>query len=161
MYNQLLIKFFSMNSCNQVTLTGYVGGDAETKIVGENTQLTKFSLATTYSVKDKDGSYKKATDWHSIESWNAAAKYAQHLKKGDLVCVDGSIKYTKFTTKDGAQKEKAVIVANGVVCIVKANGGTGTTDASKAEAEKQTAEYVNETTAPGFSGNNQDDDLPF
>lgn len=150
-----------MNACNQVTLTGYLGQDVETKVIGEKNQVTKFSLATSYATKDKDGNKQSITDWHRIECWNSTSKYASYLKKGDLVTVNGSIKYAKYINKEGKEVTSTVIVVNNIQCLVKSDSSNsnGTASTAKAEAEKQTAEYVGETT-PGFS-NDSNDDLPF
>lgn len=148
-----------MNACNQVTLTGYLGQDAETKVIGEKNQVSKFSLATSYSTKDKEGNKVNVTDWHRIECWNSTSKYASYLKKGDLVTVNGSIKYTKYVNKEGKEVMSTTIVVNNIHCLSKSESSNSNGSASTAEAEKQTAEYVAESANASFTDSN--DDLPF
>lgn len=150
-----------MNACNQVTLTGYLGQDAETKILSEKNQVTKFNLATSYVTKDAEGNKKPVTDWHRIECWNSTSKYASYLQKGDLVTVNGSIKYGKYINKEGKEVASTTIVVNNIQTLVKANpnSSNGGTNTAKAEAEKQTQEYVSEPANSSFADGS--DDLPF
>lgn len=154
-----------MDGINHVTLLGSVGKDAETKFIGENSQIAKFSLATNRTYK-KSGEKTTDTEWHNIEVWNDLAKFAgQYVKKGGLVCVFGEIRYEKFTDKEGKPQQRTKIVANKIQLLPKGGNNTGTPVANTSEAAKQTQEYAtaNNTTSNEFvaSNSSQDDDLPF
>ena len=50
---------------NSVTLTGFLGGDAEARTTKSNLNLTVFSLATKNSWRDtENGEWMSRTDWH-------------------------------------------------------------------------------------------------
>jgi single-strand DNA-binding protein len=57
---------------NRITLIGFLGKDAETRLMPNGTAHTRFSLATNVSWKDQDsGEYKTRTEWHRIVViWN-------------------------------------------------------------------------------------------
>lgn len=78
---------------NEVILVGRIGKDPEVKSIGENT-LTKFSLATSESYKDKSGEWKEKTQWHQVSIWREAK-----LQKGDLVFLKGKIEYREHEGK--------------------------------------------------------------
>jgi single-strand DNA-binding protein len=158
-----------MDGLNQVTLIGSAGKDAETKLVGENSQVATFSLATNRSYKDKNGEKKTQTEWHNIEVWAETAVFAGNfVKKGSLVLVQGQIRYDKYTGKDGLPKERAKIVADRIQLFPKKDSGTNGADATaKTEgvntAAKQAEEYAtsNSTGSNEFVPNNNNEDLPF
>jgi single-strand DNA-binding protein len=108
-----------MNNCiNQVTLVGYAGQDAEIKQAAQNQGL-RFSLATTENRKDKiTGEYIPTTEWHNIICWNQklVSKYAENIKKGTHVLVQGKLHYGTYKAKDGTEKTKAEIMVNDWDC---------------------------------------------
>ena len=78
---------------NKVILIGRVGKDAEQKQVGEKT-LTKFSLATSTSYKDKSGQWQEKTQWHNITAWKQI-----NALKGDTYYIEGEIEYREHEGK--------------------------------------------------------------
>jgi len=156
-----------MDGLNQVTLIGSAGKDAETKLIGENSQVATFSLATNRSYKDKKGEKKTQTEWHNIEVWAETAKFAgNYVKKGSLVLVQGSIRYDKYEGKDGQPKERAKIVADRIQLFPK-GGANSDSGAAKTEgvnaAAKQAEEYAtsNSVNSNEFVPSNDNEDLPF
>lgn len=83
---------------NKVILLGRLGKNAEVTVINE-TKMTKFSVATSNSYKDKSGKWQESTEWHNITAWAKLAEQAEDWNKGDLVYVEGSISTTK--TDDG------------------------------------------------------------
>jgi single-strand DNA-binding protein len=57
---------------NQISIIGYLGGDAKTSSTNGGTQVTKFSVATNKSWKDDNsGDWKSKSQWHNIVViWN-------------------------------------------------------------------------------------------
>jgi single-strand DNA-binding protein len=79
---------------NKVILIGNVGKDPEIKNL-QGTSLAKLTIATSESYKNKAGETVKNTDWHNLTAWGKLAEIIEkYVKKGQLVCVDGSIHYT-------------------------------------------------------------------
>jgi len=95
---------------NQVTLIGNLGRDPESWQTNDK-MLCKLSLATNENYKDKNDVWQTSTQWHTVEIWGQAAALAERMmRKGQLVYITGSIKYSKYENDAGEIKYKTVIV---------------------------------------------------
>lgn len=160
-----------MDGVNNVTLMGSVGRDAEVKFVKDGSQqVAKFSLATNRSYKDKDGVKQTQTEWHNIELWGDLAKFAgSYVKSGDKWYVEGSLRYEKYTDKEGKEQKFTKIAASRIMLVAKANKGTGEAGEKQAvtEASKQAEAYANTPASNDAASANSSfsseamDDLPF
>lgn len=82
---------------NNVTLTGFIGGDAETRTTKSNTAFTVFSLATKNSWKDHEsGEWNSRTEWHRAVVFGRLTELASTLKKGDHVQVQGQLRTREY-----------------------------------------------------------------
>ena len=89
---------------NNVTLTGFLGGDADTRTTKNNTNFTTFSLATKNSWKDREtGEWASRTEWHRAVVFGRLTAFAATLKKGDHVQIQGQLR-TRVYVKDDAKK---------------------------------------------------------
>lgn len=103
-----------MKSVNKVILIGRLGKDPEKKSYDSKTRAT-FSMATSESYKRPDGEYKEETQWHNIVVWGQSAEYAgNHLKKGDVVYVEGKITHRSYIDSNDVTKYVTEIVATNV-----------------------------------------------
>lgn len=83
---------------NKVILMGRLGGQVETRNVGEHV-LGQFKLATSKRVRGES-----QTQWHSVKVWNKTAeKCMKFIGKGSKVLVEGEIEYSQ-SEKDGVKK---------------------------------------------------------
>ncbi|KAF9959577.1 hypothetical protein BGZ65_000267, partial [Modicella reniformis] len=96
---------------NNATIIGFVGQDPEMNNVGELTVVT-FSVATSESRKGPDDSLIQRTQWHKIVSWDQIRNMTliDKVHKGDMVYVEGSLRYKTFAIKDGTERNRAEIV---------------------------------------------------
>lgn len=137
---------------NKITLIGRVGGEPETKRLESGAVVTRFSLATSDSYKDKEGNFQESTEWHNIVAWRDLAERAEKsLKKGTLLYVEGKVTYRKYNDKEGVEKTVTDIVANSFRPLEKR-------ESSDKDAQPQT------TTQPQTSNPappNDGSDLPF
>ena len=135
-------------SVNKVILIGRVGADPETKTFENGGQIANFTFATSESWKDKQtGEKKEQTEWHNIQvSGGLVNMVSQWVKKGDLLYLEGSIKYRSYE-KDGQKK----YVTNINVTEMKMMG---------AKPQGQQAQDTAPTQAPQ-SQQPIEDDLPF
>ena len=86
---------------NQVTLLGRVGKDPEIRYTKDNQAVAMFSIATNEMGKDKPAT------WHNVQAWEGKAELVEkYVKKGDLLYIQGKIKYTE---KDGKYYTAIVI----------------------------------------------------
>ena len=96
-----------MAGINKVILVGHLGKDPEVRTF-ENSfdpnkpnKVAKFSLATTETIRNKDGQKTDYTEWHNIVLRRGLADVAEkYLRKGQLVYLEGKIK-TRNYEKDG------------------------------------------------------------
>jgi single-strand DNA-binding protein len=73
---------------NKVILLGNLGKDPEVKYTQSGMAVANFSLATSSSVKDKDGNWQDKTEWHNIKAFGRTAEIAgEYLKKGRTVYI--------------------------------------------------------------------------
>jgi len=90
---------------NTVILTGYLGSDAESRTIRNNSTLTVLSLATNRIWKDREtGERRSETTWHRCVSFGSTATYAATLTKGAHVQIVGEIQTREYVAKDGAKK---------------------------------------------------------
>jgi single-strand DNA-binding protein len=82
---------------NSVILTGFIGGDAETRTTQNNVHFTVFSLATKNSWKDREsGEWTSRTDWHRAVVFGRLSEFAGTLKKGDHVQIQGQLRTREY-----------------------------------------------------------------
>lgn len=104
---------------NSVSLIGNVGADPETRVTTNGTRITAFSLATSQRWKDKTtGERKEKTEWHRVSCFNGIGKSVEAIViKGQKLAVDGSIRNTKWTDKDGVERYSYEIIADSVIFL--------------------------------------------
>lgn len=79
---------------------GSLGRNAETKTVGDNNKVTKFSVATHSGYGDK-----KVTQWVDCDAWGERyEKLAQYLVKGQFALIYGELSINEYQSRDGTTK---------------------------------------------------------
>jgi single-strand DNA-binding protein len=77
-----------------VSITGRVGGDAETRSA-ESSTVTNFNVAVDQGYGDN-----KQTNWFRCGLWGErGSKLAQYIKKGDKVAVTGDLVIGEYNSK--------------------------------------------------------------
>jgi single-strand DNA-binding protein len=100
-------------SVNRVILVGRLGKDPETRYTSGGQAVCHFSMATDESFKSRSGERQKRTEWHRITVWGKQAEIAQqYLKKGAQIYVEGSIRTSEWTDKEGQKKTSYEINAS-------------------------------------------------
>jgi single-strand DNA-binding protein len=99
-----------MAANNVVMLIGRVGRDPETRYFETGRAVSKFSLAVTRPIKDKQGN--ETTDWFQVDVWGKQAELASELiRKGTLLSVVGACHVEEWTDKDGAKQRTVKVSA--------------------------------------------------
>jgi single-strand DNA-binding protein len=94
---------------NRVSLTGFLGKDAETKSTRNNASFTVLSLATKRSWKDRETEeWKSETTWHRIIAWGKLGEYAANLIKGAHLQIEGEIRTREYMQKTAGKKSAEV-----------------------------------------------------
>ncbi|KAL1936108.1 hypothetical protein VTP01DRAFT_242 [Rhizomucor pusillus] len=94
---------------NKVQLIGRVGADPTVHEYGEDKKVVNYTVATSETRPDKEGNLIKRTQWHRVTSWNSAHWLPAKVKKGDLVYVEGTLRYSDYTDREGIMRSKAEI----------------------------------------------------
>jgi single-strand DNA-binding protein len=149
-------------SVNKVILVGHLGKDPETRHFDNGGIVSKFSLATTETFKDRNGVRTEQTEWHNLEVWGDLAKIAeQYLRKGKLVYVEGSIK-TDTWEDNGVKKYATKIrVSNfSMLGAAQGAGGEGATESVAASPSAASSPKKAVAVPQGIAATDSDD-LPF
>lgn len=98
-----------MKDVNKVLLMGHLGSDPTLRQTKAGLSVTQFRMATSFRASKKEESDSQAepdtTVWHTIVTWSKTAETcAQHLKKGDRVYLEGTLKTRKYETKTGESR---------------------------------------------------------
>lgn len=162
-----------MSSVNKVFLVGRLGKDPELRYTKDGAAIANISIATSSKYKNKAGEMVEETEWHRVTFFGRLAEIAEeYLKKGSQICVEGRIKTSKYTDKDGVEKYATGIIASEMQMLggrdqnavqspgtdpltsnpAVLGGGPGYTPSPAARAQEA-------KTNPSFV--DMDDDIPF
>ena len=78
---------------NKITLIGRLGQNAEAKTAQNNREFVVLNLATQESWKNAKGDYETRTEWHRVYAWSNLSKFAKTLQKGQLITLEGTLRY--------------------------------------------------------------------
>lgn len=161
---------------NRVTLIGNLGQDPETRYSQGGSAITSVSLATSESWKDKQtGEKQERCEWHRVKFFGKLAEIAgEYLKKGAQVYVEGSIRSSKYTDKEGVERWSTDIIANNMQMLGgREEGGSGgeggggyrqrAPQQSRSSGAPQGAGQRQQQPPPPPQDNGgfEDDDIPF
>lgn len=155
---------------NKVILLGNVGGDPDVRTMPNGSKVCNFSLATSESWKDKDGTRKDKTEWHRIVVYNdnLVQVLSKYVKKGSKLYIEGSIKSRKYTDSSGTEKFVTEIVIQGygdTIKIVdsKSSGSNDGESESSGDSNNfiEKKEPVQSSGEKSFAGQDIDDEIPF
>src|SRR5580700_268512 len=82
---------------NRVILIGRLGQNAEAKTAQNNREYAVLNIATSESWKNEKGDYENRTDWHRVYAWSNLSNFAKTLQKGQLITLEGKIKYREVS----------------------------------------------------------------
>lgn len=90
---------------NKVSLIGRLGAKPEIQNLNGGYVLTRFSLATNESFKDKNGEWKENTQWHNIVIWGKIAeRFVKSADKGNEVALEGRLINKQYESKTGEKR---------------------------------------------------------
>ena len=114
-----------MSSLNKIMLIGHLGKDPEIRYTADGTPVATFSLATSESWTDKNGSRQEHTEWHTIVAWTRLADLSKRfLSKGRQVYVEGRIRSREWNDKDGNKRRSTEVIATQMVLLGSRPQGT-------------------------------------
>ncbi|MDX6464141.1 MAG: single-strand DNA-binding protein, partial [Acidobacteriaceae bacterium] len=78
---------------NKVILIGRLGQNAEAKTAQNNREYVVLNIATQESWKNDKDDYETRTEWHRVYAWRNLSKFAKTLQKGQLITLEGTLRY--------------------------------------------------------------------
>ena len=113
-----------MSNVNKVILIGRLGKDPEVRYTADGTPVATFTMATSETRKNKDGTKNEKTEWHRIVAWRKLGEISgEYLKKGKLVYIEGSIQSREYEGRDGVKRRTYEIVASAMKMLGQGGGG--------------------------------------
>ena len=138
-----------MASLNKVILIGNLTADPELKQTPNGVSATSFSIGV--SRKYTKQGEQPQTDFINIVAWRGTADFiTKYFRKGNSICICGSIQTRNYTAQDGSKRYITEIVAEEANFVErKQNSGENAADVGYA------------VDAPKFEEVETDGDLPF
>lgn len=146
-----------MADLNKVTIIGRLGKDAETRTFNNGGRVCNLAVATSEKWTDKaSGERKEVTEWFNVAIFNEhIIKFAENLKKGARVYIEGQQQTRKYIDKDGAEKRVTELVLKQYRGeLIDLTGKQETPEPAAAPAAKQEAPKYDSRTM-------NDDEIPF
>jgi len=114
-----------MASVNKVILIGNLGRDPELRYTKGGQAVANFSLATSDSFTNREGTREERTEWHRIVAWAKTAELcAKYLSKGRTVYIEGQLRTRDWEDKDGNKRQTTEVHAQ-TVQFLGSPGGRG------------------------------------
>ena len=93
---------------NRVELQGIVG-TSKVISIGDK-KVVRFSLATNYAYKDKEG-YPVIETWHACSAWAEKEDDLTKYRKGTPLYIEGRIRNIRYTDASGFERTTLEVVA--------------------------------------------------
>jgi single-strand DNA-binding protein len=118
---------------NKIILIGRLGQDAETRTAQNNREYTIFNIATQETWKNDKGEYKTRTEWHRVFAWGKLSKFAGTLQKGQLINLEGTLRYREVETEQQGKQRIAEIHASSLKRLSKVEHADDPSDGAEDE----------------------------
>ena len=139
---------------NVICLQGRLVRDPELKQTNSGIAVATFTVAVQRNNKNQNGD--RESDFIDIVCWRYTAEFvSKYIKKGDLVCLNGTLQTRSYEDKNGNKRKVFEVVADNVHF-----GGDRTARSDAAEPEQQTMAPEQPKANNGYV-EVTDEDLPF
>lgn len=109
-----------MEDLNKIELRGRIGNVRLQNVGGK--QVARFTVATDYIYKDKQGAPAIETTWHNVNAWEGKnISCLEHLDKGRVVYVVGRVRNQKYVGNDKLEKNSSEVLAGSVSIVEETN----------------------------------------
>lgn len=114
---------------NSVHIIGRLGRDPEIRHSQTGSPICNLRVATDESYTDRDGNKVDRVEWHTVVVFGKPAEAcANHLGKGSLVFVDGSLQTRKWQDANGQDRYSTEIKAQRVQFLDRRGEGRTTSE---------------------------------
>ena len=143
-----------MASLNKVILIGHLTTDPELKQTPNGVSVTSFSISI--SRRFTRAGEQAQTDFINIVAWRSTAEFiTKFFRKGNAICICGSLQTRSWTATDGSKRYATEVVADEATFVEKKS------DSSRGDDYQAPAFSSDMGSAPKFEEVAADDDLPF
>jgi single-strand DNA-binding protein len=109
---------------NKIILIGRLTRDPELRFTPNGVAVANFGLAVDRPYLNQQG--ERETDFINIVVWRKLAETcANHLSKGRLVAIEGSLQIRSYETQEGQKRSVAEVVADNVRFLDKPKDTSG------------------------------------
>ncbi len=131
-----------MAGYNRVVLVGNLTRDPEFKQLTSGQGVCRLGLATNRQFKNRQtGAMVQEVCFIDIDVWGPQAESCkQYLQKGRSVLIEGRLKLDSWQDTNGQNRSKHSIVADRVVFLTAAEGGSESFDQAGRESSEPTSE---------------------
>lgn len=146
---------------NKVILSGRFTRDPEQRMMSNQTEFSKFSLACQSSFVNKDG--EKDTEFiNCVAFGKTAATINRYCKKGAMIVAQGRIKNSSYDAQDGTKRYVTDVVVDNFEFAGTAQNKTGQ---AQTQPQSTSTTQPEQTSDPYAEFGNEvvlnEDDLPF
>ncbi len=108
---------------NKAQVIGHVGNIESQD--AKSGKITRLSIATSEKWKDKtSGEDKELTEWHRCVIFGKLAEVAAtYVKKGAKLYIEGKLRTTKYTDKEGVERYATDIIVHDMQMLDRKEGG--------------------------------------
>ena len=141
---------------NKVVLMGRFTRDPELRSTPQGVSVCNFSLGVTRNYKT-GGNYE--SDFINCVAWRNTAEFiSKYFKKGNLVCVEGTLQ-SRSWEQDGVKRQTVEVMVENTYFVENKKGQDN--DGSVGFDAPESAPVKETFSSEGFSAIDADDDLPF
>ena len=133
---------------NKVILIGNLTRDPELTETSSGIAVCRFAIAVSRDYANADGT--RETDFFNITVWRGRAENCgKYLKKGNKVCIVGSLQTRSYEDKDGVKRNVTDVVANEVEFLTpKSAQGDEDEPIVTARKERRELEAIDDNQLP-------------
>lgn len=96
---------------NKIQVIGRLTKAPELRATTGGSSVTSFSVATSYSYKDKEGQKQEKTTFHNVVAFGRTAEViAQYFVKGQEIYVEGRQEHDTYEKQDGTKGYRSQII---------------------------------------------------
>lgn len=144
-------------SFNKITIVGNLGKDPELRYTPQGNAVCNFSVATNEKRRDRSGDLQDVTTWFRITLWGKQAENAsKYLTKGSPVYIEGRLKVEEWADRDGKNRFTLDVQATDMQFLGNSRG-----DDFSGSGGPEFSDEPSTSSASEFSGQPNDDDIPF
>lgn len=149
-------------SFNKITLVGNLGKDPELRYTPQGTPVCSFSMATNERRKDASGESQDITTWFKVTLWGRQAETAsQYLTKGQPVYIEGRLRTSEWTDRDGKSRYTLEVHATDMQFLSTGNAQSVGAGAATRATGSSSASSHDDDFGGGDDAPISDDEIPF